>query len=74
MIVFIEDLHWAPPLIAELLERLVRANAALLVISSTWPGELECHPRLLALPREPVVGERCLPTTAPRLSIVPGWR
>jgi hypothetical protein len=60
VLVFIEDLHWVPPLIAELLECLVRANAALLVISSTWPRELERHPRLLALPQDPIVGERCL--------------
>ncbi|WP_156427808.1 tetratricopeptide repeat protein, partial [Thiohalocapsa sp. ML1] len=60
VIVFIEDLHWAPPLIAELLERLVRTNAAILVISSTWPGELEHQPRLIALTQDPDLGQRCL--------------
>lgn len=42
VVVFVEDLHLAPhdpDLIDELIERLIRANAALLIITSTWPGE-----------------------------------
>jgi hypothetical protein len=60
VVVFVEDLHRATPLIEELIERLVRSNAALLVITSTWPGELEHHDRLMTLAAEPIIAPRCL--------------
>jgi len=60
VVVFVEDLHRATPLVEELIERLVRSNAALLVITSTWPGELERRERLMALAAEPIIAPRCL--------------
>jgi len=59
-VVFVEDLHRATPLVEELIERLVRSNAALLVVTSTWPGELERRERLMALAAEPIIAPRCL--------------
>ncbi|WP_177419504.1 hypothetical protein [endosymbiont of Lamellibrachia barhami] len=40
-VVFVEDFHKATPLMEELVERLVRTNAALLIITTSWPGELD---------------------------------
>ncbi len=60
VIVFVEDLHRATPLVEELIERLVRSNAALLVATSTWPGELERRARVVALAAEPIIASRCL--------------
>ena len=58
-IVFIEDLHRATGLIEELITRLVRANAAILIVTSTWPGELDKPGDLAALTQDPIVGNRC---------------
>ncbi len=59
-VAFVEDLHRATPLVDELIERLVRSNAAILIVTSTWPGELERRDRLAALTLDPIVGNRCL--------------
>jgi tetratricopeptide (TPR) repeat protein len=59
-VLFVEDLHRATPLVEELIERLVRSNAAILIVTSTWPGEIEARERLAALTRDPIVGHRCL--------------
>ncbi|RLJ20031.1 hypothetical protein DJ031_06920 [bacterium endosymbiont of Escarpia laminata] len=39
-VVFVEDFHKATTLMEELVERLVRTNAALLIITTSWPSEL----------------------------------
>jgi hypothetical protein len=59
-VLFVEDLHRATPLLEELIERLVRSNAAILIVTSTWPGEIEARERLTALTQDPIVGPRCL--------------
>lgn len=48
-IVFVEDLHRATGLVEELITRLVRANAAILIVTSAWPGELDSRGDLAAL-------------------------
>ncbi|AUB80182.1 hypothetical protein [Candidatus Thiodictyon syntrophicum] len=71
VVVFVEDLHRATPLVEELIERLVRSNAALLVVTSTWPGELERRDRLMALAAEPIIAPRCLRVRHDRLAPQP---
>jgi len=69
VIVFVEDLHVAwrgrraedgPSLIEELLERLVRSNASLLILTTVWPGELDQRERLMAVTAEPMIRPRFL--------------
>ncbi|MFT6779458.1 MAG: tetratricopeptide (TPR) repeat protein [Paraglaciecola sp.] len=40
-IVFVEDLHKATPLMEKLIDKLIRLDASVIIITSTWPGELE---------------------------------
>ncbi|WP_190287974.1 tetratricopeptide repeat protein [Marichromatium sp. AB31] len=58
-VIFVEDLHRATPLVEELLARLVRSNAAILIITSTWPGELERLTQLNALLEDATLRQRC---------------
>lgn len=41
MILFVEDLHKAPPIMETFIDNLVRLNASVVIITSTWPGEIE---------------------------------
>ena len=67
VIVFVEDLHVAwrgrraedgPSLIEELIERLLRSNASLLILTTAWPGELDQRERLMAITEEPIIRPR----------------
>ncbi|WP_165913468.1 tetratricopeptide repeat protein [Marichromatium gracile] len=58
-VIFVEDLHRATPLVEELLARLVRSNAAILIITSTWPGELERLTQLNTLLEDATLRQRC---------------
>ncbi|MBO8087460.1 MAG: ATP-binding protein [Marichromatium sp.] len=58
-VIFVEDLHRATPLVEELLARLVRSNAAILIITSTWPGELDRLTPLNALLEDATLRQRC---------------
>ncbi len=69
VIVFVEDLHVAwrgrraedgPSLIEELIERLLRSNASLLILTTTWPGELDQRERLMTVTAEPIIRPRFL--------------
>lgn len=54
VVVFVEDLHAADDVLAELLERLVVSDAAVLIVTTAWPGHVAARPRVLAaLARDP---------------------
>ena len=58
VIVFIEDLHRDNGLVSRLLDNLLRANAPVLILTTTWPGELEQSEQLFPLLSDPVIGDR----------------
>ena len=60
LVVFIEDLHRASALTQELVERLVRTNASILILSTTWSGTLDDVERFSKLFHDPVISERIL--------------
>ena len=60
VVVFVEDFHKATPLVEGLMEGLVRARAAVLIITTAWPGELEQRKRLKALFSEEAFQSRVL--------------
>nr|WP_281496659.1 tetratricopeptide repeat protein [Ornithinimicrobium sp. F0845] len=54
VVLFVEDLHAADDVLAELLERLVVSAAAVLIVTTAWPGHVAGRPRVLAaLARDP---------------------
>ncbi|MCC6495032.1 MAG: tetratricopeptide repeat protein [Propionibacteriaceae bacterium] len=54
VVVFVEDFHAADGLLAELLGRLVAAEAAILIVTTAWPGHVAEQAGLAAaLEREP---------------------
>ena len=60
LVVFVEDLHRASSLTQELIERLVRTNASILIFSTTWPGTLMQVERFSKLIQDPVVADRVI--------------
>jgi len=59
-VVFVEDFHKATPLVEKLIEGLVRARAAFLIITTAWPGELEQRKQLKTLFSEEMLQSRIL--------------
>lgn len=58
VLIFVEDLHRASEPVLQLLENLLRYNAPILIVSSTWPGEFRKLERLVALETDTWVGDR----------------
>ncbi|MDG6078950.1 tetratricopeptide repeat protein [Erythrobacter litoralis] len=56
IIVFVEDIHRDDGLVSELVSNLVRSNAAIMLISTTWPGEIERSSFLSSLTRAEELG------------------
>ena len=61
-VLFVEDLHEADALLAEVLLRVVTADASVLVLSTGWPGHLEESEPLLAAMA--AAGERLVRVTS----------
>jgi tetratricopeptide (TPR) repeat protein len=59
-ILFVEDLHKATKILETLIDRLVRLDASVIVITSTWPGEVEQRHILNATLKEPELASRCI--------------
>jgi tetratricopeptide (TPR) repeat protein len=51
-IVFIEDYHKATPITEELVERMIRTDTRIFIITTTWPKEIECKKRMSKLIQE----------------------
>ncbi|MCL3861022.1 tetratricopeptide repeat protein [Actinotalea sp. K2] len=68
-VVFVEDAHDADPVLAELLERLVASDAAILVLTTAWPGHAQENPHvaraMAARPDRLVVVDSEAPTLPP---------
>lgn len=60
VIVFVEDLHRVSDMCEEFLERLVRARSAVMLITTTWPGEAASRDRLGPLLSEEGLRSRIL--------------
>ncbi|CAN5539540.1 hypothetical protein BH10ACT7_BH10ACT7_23590 [soil metagenome] len=58
VVIFVEDVHDADDLLLELLERLIRRDAPVLILSTGWPGFIDANPGLTRAMR--IAGERLI--------------
>jgi len=58
VVIFVEDVHDADELLLELLERLIRRDAPVLILSTGWPGFVDANPGLARAMR--IAGERLI--------------
>lgn len=58
VIVFVEDLHRDTGLVAALIGQLLAGDAPVMILTTTWPGEIEASPDLAALLADPALAGR----------------
>lgn len=57
-IIFVEDFHSASPLTIQLIERLVRSNSKILIITTSWPEQLNQHTTIQTLFKDTFLEKR----------------
>ena len=60
IILFIEDFHNANPVLLEFITKLIRSNSSILVITTSWPGELNNIKKLQSLFGQKEINSRIL--------------